>query len=116
MWHLSLLEASLFENAVQRTRSEVITRLACDRHPTWLPGMFELSMATSRCHKKPAIVLKHAKDIRDFHHASVSLPSRRGPLGDGALRSETPQGALQFDASAGRVQVAFEHDLQFVLD
>jgi hypothetical protein len=68
----SLLQASLFEDAVQGTRREVIAGFPGHRYASWLGIVFELAVASSRRNEPPTVVLQHLQYLADFHSASIS--------------------------------------------
>jgi len=57
----------LFEDAVQRSRREVVARFSSDGHAPWLYGVLKLAMTASSCHQQPAVLAQKLKYLADFH-------------------------------------------------
>src|SRR5712691_5895855 len=80
----SLLESSLFENAIQGARGQIVAQLPGDGDASWFRAMLELAVAALRRDETPAVVVQHPQHLADFHRASISgpvppvRPARRG--------------------------------------
>src|SRR5712691_11127724 len=82
----SLLESSLFENAIQGARGQIVAQLPGDGDASWFRAMLELAVAALRRDETPAVVVQHPQQLADFHRASISgpvppvRPARRGGI------------------------------------
>lgn len=60
-------EPGLFADAVERTRSQVVAKLARDGDPSRLGWMLVLAMAAVRDNEEPTITFQQADDIANLH-------------------------------------------------
>lgn len=73
-------QASLFQNAIQRPRRQVVAQLPCDRHQAGFGAMFELPMAALRAGQGPAIVLNKLDCVPDLHvQCTLGVVNRQRP-------------------------------------
>ena len=68
----------MLPDAVQRTRSKFITRLARNRHPTTFGRMLELTMAGAGRNQDPTAVGKQSKDLADLHGTDYEAGADEG--------------------------------------
>jgi hypothetical protein len=62
----------LFEDAVQRAWSEIITWFPGDGDASRLGAVLELAVAALRRDETPTVVVKHPQYLADFHLVSIS--------------------------------------------
>jgi hypothetical protein len=55
----SPLESSLFEDAVQGSRGEIVARLPWDGDAPWFGAVLELAVAALRRDETPTVVMQH---------------------------------------------------------
>ena len=70
--HMTSLEPSLFEDAVQRTGRKVVARLARNRDAPDFALMLELPMTPTRGDQTPTVALQQAKHFADFHGRRIA--------------------------------------------
>jgi hypothetical protein len=80
----SLLETGLLQNAVVRTRGEIIAWFARHSDTPDLDRMLELAVTSALCGHIPTVGLQHTKHFADFHLSSIASGALRFWLqGDG---------------------------------
>src|SRR5262245_10309856 len=69
----SFLEASLFEDAVEGARCDIVAGLACNSNPTGFGEVLKLSV-TSLCRDKiPPVIMQHPHHLTNFHRANIPM-------------------------------------------
>src|SRR5579862_1399713 len=69
----SSLPTGLLPNAVQRSSSKLVTRLAWHSYAAALRRVLELTMASACGHQEPTVVGKQAKHLADLHRTDYGL-------------------------------------------
>ena len=68
----SLFQASLFQDAIERSGWQVVTWLAGNRYPAGFDRVLELPVATAARDSIPAVVRQKLQNLSDFHHLEDS--------------------------------------------
>ena len=70
--HMISLQASLLQDAVQRTGRKIVARFARGRDAAGLARVLELPVTAARGYQAPAIALKHTKNLSDLHDRRIA--------------------------------------------
>lgn len=62
----------LFQDTVERPRSQIVIRMTGNGHPAWLDWMLVLPVTAARYDQKPAILLDQRDNVAYFHEGILA--------------------------------------------